>query len=291
MTNVYIKRDGETTKLVENSLNNRAFQAYRADAMDLLKGVPNVKSHDKLLTYIKKMFDIIKKDNADIYEELMNKLAIKIVNLTTLDDLVESDESILNTIMSTYLYSKKKLGEGSKLFNYYKREVETVLESAKGEYVPSMAAIIKDIIRRYIRIQVGHYSEEELISVYRSIINGDDPLKYIKIEGIPFSELSDETLKYLVQKMIIPEINNKYDENSHHLCFDCRLPMKECPKMMDQFTKLIDQYDFITDGKQITHEARVLHRYTGPDRVVQEEINVEEVVDEFTVTKCKKFVK
>ena len=291
MSNVYIKRDGVTTKLVENSLSNKAFQSYRVYATDLLKGVPSVKQSDKVLTYVKKMLDIIRKDNPDVYEDLIGKLTIKIVNLNSIDDLVVNEDSILNTIMSSYLYSKKKLGESPKLFNYYKKEVTMVLDSAKDDYVPSMAAIIKDIVRRYVRIQVNNYSEEELINTYKAVINGDDPLKYIKIEGIPFSDLSDETLKYLVQKLVIPTINNRYDESSVHLCFDCKLPMKECPKMMDNFLKVIDQYDFITDGKQTTHEAKVLHRYTGPDRVVIEEVNTEEVVDEFTVTKCRKYIK
>jgi hypothetical protein len=60
---------------------------------------------------------------------------------------------------------------------------------------------------------------------------------------------------------------------------------------MDKFKKNIAEYDFITEGKQITHEEEMIVRKAGPDHIMHEERANVELSDDFLVTKCRKFIK
>lgn len=292
MSNVYVKKDGVTSKVVEKCISSRLFRPNKIDAMDLFTGVDTSKTSHKLCMGVRKLLDVIKKDNYDIYKDLINKLVTMIINTKSIDDLSYNDESIIGTIISTYLYEKKLIDNSMRLSRLYEYDINTVKEFIKEEsYIGSISSIIKDIMRRYVHVTIFSYDNEYIEKAYRGLINETNPLEYLSIDGIKCTDLKDEKLKYLLSNLIIPEINNKYTEGYMHLCFDCKTPICECPKIMDSFKKNIEEYDFIIDGKQITHEEKVLVREPDENMVMHEKITNAEITDEFIVTKCRKFKK
>ena len=291
MGTVYIKKDGVTTKVEEPCITNSIFRPQKVDAMELLRGIPPVKGNDRLYINSKKMLEIIKKDAIDKYVDMINRLTIKIVNMKSLDELDKDSDSILNVIINTYMQNKRSLNNTYNMIKYYDYEMSVIKKSIKEDNSSAMTAIVKDIIKRYVHIHIYSMNSEEIEKAYKDVASGGNPLDYIFIDGISANDLEDDLLKELISKIAVPEIKNKYDDGFAHLCFDCVVPICECPKILDQVKRNISEYDFITDGKQLTHSEKVVLRTPGPDMVMRVECTDAEMTDELLVTKCKKFIK
>ena len=290
---IYIKEDGKTRKIVEKELNNRGIQLYRYASIDALKDVEPIKMTDRYYTEIDGMLNQLSKDDYEIYTDLIELLMNKIANLKSTNELFLDDDSILNMIVRVHLNNKRKV-ESTKKHSRYKqysritRELVDTIKDNNGLSI--MDGIVKSIIKRYTRLQIDKLDDYEITNIHRFIIDGEDPLNFININNEPAINIEDESLKTILRGIIIVLINNKYEAKTTHLCFDCKYPMKDCPKMMLPWTT-INKYDFITDGRQVTHEGDYTQSWFDSEGKLCEETKHGEIIDKFVVSKCKNYIK
>ena len=291
---VYIKENGATKKIIDKELNNRGMQLYRFHSIDALKDVPSSRVSDKSYVDIENIIHQIQKDNYDLYIELIEVLINKIVNLKSTDELYLDEDSILNIIMSTYINDKRSVESKRKAsrIGQYQSLITEIKYNIKlsDNAISIMDGIVKNIIKRYVKYQVDCMSDVEITNIHRFIIEGRDPLSFICINNKYLTDYTDETLKTLIRSLMIVLINTKYETRSVHLCFDCKYPMTKCTKMMEDW-KTIDQYDYITDGKQIIHDQEITNSWVDNEGKTIEETVQGEVIDKFTVSKCKNYIK
>ncbi|MBR1377439.1 MAG: hypothetical protein IJ565_06495 [Bacilli bacterium] len=133
-----------------------------------------------------------------------------------------------------------------------------------------MYEIIKRISAMYFHNYVYNMDKKDLNDLF-SLIE----------DGIEIDEMFDNNDKLNVKEKneviynasklaFFRLLRQKYSIDRTHLCWECHIHTLDCPKMMDIEKKRIDEYDFITDGKQIYDNNEL---------------------DEFNVYQCKKFIK
>lgn len=111
---------------------------------------------------------------------------------------------------------------------------------------------IRNIINSFYSYLVKCLKEEQLLAFYVDILYGVPNNIFFDRLKLNFSNYNKETNLYAYSiKAFINKINKKCENKQiKHLCFDCPVPIKNCPKIMDVCKKNIADYDFIIDGYQ-----------------------------------------
>lgn len=92
-----------------------------------------------------------------------------------------------------------------------------------------------------------------------------------------------ENEKFVKEKGFTYKVSKLQILDTEHLCWDCCVAIKDCPKIMDRVKKEISKYEFITDGYQIRSEREserklivtgcTNYRNTGPRVFTPEQKN------------------
>lgn len=283
MKTIYVKKNGVTTAS-DADQKKEATKAVLINKMDIFdftneQGATltnkSLKTYTSYLDYLTRLG----------YKELMDKLQVftyRVVTATSVSDLTEGDNSLYNLVKSSLYYYMQP-----QKFSFRARlNKMSAMEFENKSFV--MITVAKETIKRYLKAYLENYTEDKLLEIDNKIKNGANPLDFIKINDISFSNISDETLKAFASSLLKYYISDKVQSSVgyKHLCGECSCPIRECPKIMDMPKKNIADYDFIIDGKQKVHtEAN-----PDPNDPIYSG-DIIEVVDEFLVTNCKKYKK
>ena len=231
----------------------------------------------------------IEKKNGKIKTKIINttkekKIENKIKAIITFDFLKENPlperkakeiQRLINCIFTSYkenhqsdiiieiytqLLDVKTKSELEKLFfysirSYYKKtnkitgaEYNILLKSYEKEKDNTLNIFAKTAIKQYYMLLTYKMSLERIKKYYTISKNSQNNI--IDLLKINFPEEKSniyELSNYELKK----ELEAAYIKRKKHLCFGCPVPILECPKMLDEELRHIENYDFITEGEQI----------------------------------------
>ena len=284
MNTIYIKENGVTRTSDEERKKEetKAVLINKMNIFDFTDDKGTTLTNKSLKTYTSYLDYLTRLD----FKELMDRLQVftyRVVTATSESDLTDGENSLYSIIKESlhYYMQPQKFSFRTRL---NKKNDVMVFE----DKLLVMITVAKETIKRYIKAYLENYTEDQLADIDKKIKNGANPLDYIEINDVKFSNIEDESLKAFSKSILNYYLSEKVKSNVgyKHLCGDCSCPILDCPKILDDPKKNIDEYDFIIDGQQKVHTEMNPDPndpvYTG---------DVIEVVDEFLVTNCKKFFK
>lgn len=283
MNKIYVKENG-ITRISDEAIKKEETKAVLINKMRIYDFTDEKGTilNNKSLKYLTNFLDYLNRKGFKKAYEVLTVLAYRAVTVTCEEDLTTGENS-LYSVTNSYLKNYIKPSR-SGFYNSPNKRAGMVYENE----LPVLLTTAKEVLKRFIKASLENYTEEDLEKIDTEIGKGANPLDYLKIDDYKFSEIEDETLKTFVVSQLKYYLSEKIekDEGYKHLCGDCSCQIKDCPKIMDIPKRNISEYDFITDGSQKTHTEK---NEDNDDPLYQGELI--EVVDEFLVTKCKKFFK
>ena len=275
----YIKVNGKTVRTEIKSVTQdpaKAVQSYRYVGLDILEGI-DIPDNRKPGEFLKKIIAMLKKEDYDQYYDLLDTLTYRIITAKSVDDLISYDNnSLLSLFKENYM---RKHGKD----RYSKMIIDQMKAYQDNDALAYANSLFKEVVRKYIFEYLSHYTDEELLAIKDKIADGENVLKFVKIDDIPFIDIPDNKFKELTHDISLTQMERLDPAANKHLCFDCPVPIRECEKILNRYKETIDKYPFITDGIQKTHEEIATK---DGDGLYKDEVYEE--TDLFLVLKCKK---
>ena len=284
MNKTYVKENG-VTRLSDEDIKKEERKAVLINKMNIYdftdeKGVVLT---DRSLRTLTSYLDYLNRSGFKQAYDALTVLVYRVITVKCEEDLTDSENSLYN-VTNEMLNKKYITVKPSGFYDRINKKYEMVFANE----LPVMLTVAKEVIKRYIKASLENFTEKQLSNIDEQISNGADPLDFITVNDVKFSDIGDTTLKAFAISQLKYYLSDKIkkDEGYKHLCGDCSCEIKNCQKLQDIRKKNISEYEFITDGIQRTHDEENINR-DDPD---YDEDNLE-ITDEFIVTKCKKFFK
>ena len=287
MYNYYVKKDNKVTSYVKEE--EREIKTFVPSQHDVLSFIDT--ENDKKVKKpgfagkIEEDFEYLKKKDEELFEEIITVLTLDIM-------AIKNEADILDTT------DQKMYEDPTETINELDENLKVSLEYSLSNF----NKVIKYILVKYIRLYVSYIDEKTANSYLDDINMGKNALLYIPIRSFDMDCIHDEKMRSYVSTVFKYTLNKKIKECKRHLCFDCPVPLTQCPKIMAETNLTLDDsvLDFIEEGEQKTHYKKVLVGRTQDgygveikadeaDNYITTSERDEEVTDYFLVTKCKKY--
>lgn len=199
-------------------------------------------NHNKTQTIRKKFYNIFTNNiftpsTSDYYKELVNNTYKKLIKITNKSDLI-----------SLYGNFKRKLLNADQII------INSSFRSIDALYNKYEDIVLNEFTHKIINKHFYYLIKEEkrnnTIDIAQKILldaNFDVLGNYN--EQIPKKRTNN--IRAIAEMELIHAIYRISMNNKHkHLCFDCPVDLCDCPKIMDDTKKYIEEYDFINSGIQ-----------------------------------------
>ncbi len=184
------------------------------------------------------------KDADIMLEKLYNKLAL----VNSMEEAIE----FVYTYIDSYTSCRNKYDKTNMNLKMVKKICDKTINYA-------IEKIAMDVIEDYYSSKIGNrgmrtihkYAMMLEDSSLNSNITMNNIMAELKIDinkDSNFYIISRRTLK---EKILLKENIYELEKGKRHLCRDCYAPICECDKMLDDEKRMINEYDFITDGVQV----------------------------------------